>query len=552
VRGSACSVLLCTSRRSSAPRAGGNGVRADRKRGTLPGRPRGEPGRRVGRRYVAGRQDAHVTPPVPHTAHLQPLQGLGIGSGAINHALVVVVVWTAWCRFGLTAMPSILPTASIDSLLEALDAADTAVRNIYRALADDPDLAPARDAELRDLHSKRVELSRRIGMAALTEWRAVRAAVQPVANNSTETASPDQSTTEVALDREATGVVACTPSELEPHPGATDPPASAPLASPAPSSAPLPPEPASNAQLAQWKQTVHSEGLGATTLTSPAASRAPAVQRPWPVTLHEMMCILGPRETELGDPFALADELDALDEVATPERQAQWVRFPIEVQKHWLAHLVARTRAMRDHPSSETVLGRLKRVRAVYPEWAREYVPGHINGLQLKHAPVRETWASDADEHWQALVAALGHELPAARKTPPTRKRRERPVVEVEPTFVEADWPLLPLLRGKTAVIVGGAPKEPNRDRLETYLRLATLDWPLVDGPRRVEAVAQRIAKGAYDLVIVNQAMISHPEAERVLDAAKASRTRWAMVDGYGATAVRQGLDRFLKPAKAG
>jgi hypothetical protein len=39
----------------------------------------------------------------------------------------------------------------------------------------------------------------------------------------------------------------------------------------------------------------------------------------------------------------------------------------------------------------------------------------------------------------------------------------------------------------------------------------------------------------------VNQALISHPEAERILDAAKASRTRWAIVEGYGAMAVRQG-----------
>jgi len=113
---------------------------------------------------------------------------------------------------------------------------------------------------------------------------------------------------------------------------------------------------------------------------------------------------------------------------------------------------------------------------------------------------------------------------------------------------VEADWPLLPVVRGKTAVIVGGAPKEPNRDRLETYLRLAMLEWPLVDGPRKVEAVAQRVAKGAYDLVLVIQSLVSHPEAERILDAAKASRTRWAMVDGYGVTAVRQGIERFLKP----
>jgi len=315
----------------------------------------------------------------------------------------------------------------------------------------------------------------------------------------------------------------------------------------------MPPPPASDAQLAAFKSAVQAKGLGAHVLASPAVTSSPPTQKPWPVTLHELLCLLGPRETDLGDAVALVDELDALDEVGTRDRQLQWVRFPIEVQKHWLSHLVARTRAMRDHPSSETVLGRLKRIRAVYPEWAREFVPGHVNGLQLKHVPICATWADDADDHWRALVEVVGQEVPQARKVPPTRKKKERPVVEEEPTIVEADWPLLPVTRGKTALIVAGAPKEPNRDRLETYLRLATLDWPDIDGPRKVEAVAQRIAKGAYDLVIVNQAMISHPEAERILSAAKQGRVAWAMVDGYGVGAVKAGLERFVKPAsKAG
>jgi hypothetical protein len=264
------------------------------------------------------------------------------------------------------------------------------------------------------------------------------------------------------------------------------------------------------------------------------------------------MCLLGPRETDLDDAVALGDELDALAEVATRERQLQWVRFPIEVQKHWLSHLVARTRAMRDHPSSEGVVARLRAVRAVYPAWAREYVPGHINGLQLKHMSVRQTWEEDADEHWRALCAVVEREIPQARKVPPTRKKKEREVVEEEPTLVEADWPLLPVVRGKTGVIVGGEPREPNRDRLEVYLRLATLDWPLVDGPRKVEAVAQRVAKGAYDVVIVIQTLVSHPEAERILGAAKQGRVKWAMAEGYGVAAVKAGLEMFLAPKKAG
>jgi hypothetical protein len=109
---------------------------------------------------------------------------------------------------------------------------------------------------------------------------------------------------------------------------------------------------------------------------------------------------------------------------------------------------------------------------------------------------------------------------------------------------------LASVMQGKTAVIVGGAPKEPNRERLETFFRLAALDWPLVDGPRKVEAVAQRIAKGTYDVVLVSLTLVAHTESERILDAAKEARVRWAMVEGYGIASVRAGVERFVKPER--
>jgi hypothetical protein len=118
-----------------------------------------------------------------------------------------------------------------------------------------------------------------------------------------------------------------------------------------------------------------------------------------------------------------------------------------EVQKRWLSHLVARTRAIREHPSSDGVLEHLKGIRAVYPEWARQYVPGHINGLQLKHAPIHGTWAKDAEDHWRALGVVLGPDF--AKRVPSTpKKRKERSSVEDEPALVESDWPLLPVVQG--------------------------------------------------------------------------------------------------------
>jgi hypothetical protein len=197
--------------------------------------------------------------------------------------------------------------------------------------------------------------------------------------------------------------------------------------------------------------------------------------------LHEMMCLLGPPDVDLNDSVALLEELDALDEIATPERQKLWVRFPIEVQKRWLSHLVARTRAIREHPSSGGVRDRLKTIRGVYPDWARQYVPGHINGLQLKHLPIHGTWAKDAEDHWQALGDALGSDFApdfgprVTRSTPKKKKERERADAGDEPAVVESDWPLLSLMQGKAAVIVGGAPREPQYSpRLAGDIRTVT------------------------------------------------------------------------------
>jgi hypothetical protein len=137
------------------------------------------------------------------------------------------------------------------------------------------------------------------------------------------------------------------------------------------------------------------------------------------------------------------------------------------------------------------------------------------------------------------------------RSTPKKRKEKDRRSVEDEPAVVEPDWLLLPVAQGKIALLVGGAPKEPNRDRLETYFRLASLDWPLIDGPRKVEAISQRVAKGAYDLVLVIRTLVAHKESERILDAAREAKIPWAMVEGYGAAAVKQGIERFLRPPQA-
>jgi hypothetical protein len=56
-------------------------------------------------------------------------------------------------------------TASdLDTLLEALDRAETAARALYRQLADNPDLAAEYDAGLRERQRKRLDLAQQVGV----------------------------------------------------------------------------------------------------------------------------------------------------------------------------------------------------------------------------------------------------------------------------------------------------------------------------------------------------------------------------------------------------
>jgi hypothetical protein len=100
--------------------------------------------------------------------------------------------------------------------------------------------------------------------------------------------------------------------------------------------------------------------------------------------------------------------------------------------------------------------------------------------------------------------------------------------------------------------MVGGDPREPNRQRLERAFQLASLEWPPVDGPRKVESVVGRITRRTYGLVLVLQPFVAHTESEPVIGAAKTTGTPWAMVEGYGVAAVKLGVERFLGGPRSG
>jgi len=111
---------------------------------------------------------------------------------------------------------------------------------------------------------------------------------------------------------------------------------------------------------------------------------------------------------------------------------------------------------------------------------------------------------------------------------------------------IDPTWFLFPLVRGRRAVLVGGDPREPNRARLERVFQLASLDWPAVYGQRKVDATVARIRCGSLDLVFVLANLVSHKQADAIIRAAKESPIPWALTIGYGVSAIKAALERFL------
>ena len=315
----------------------------------------------------------------------------------------------------------------VDDLLEALDEADASLRALYRLLAEDPDLAGEHEPKLKELHARRLDLAQRVGLATLARRRATAHVVPP------ENVPSVIETSSQTVD----GNGAAAEGVVEPEPPPEDP---------SPPSAP----PASDAQLAQWKSSVRTNGLGSGLRTASSSTTA------WPLVLHGLMETVGPPRDH-GTSVATVEEIDGLDEVSTDDRQQQWVRLPKHVQQLWLSMLVARTRVLKESPSWTETKDRLKAITGRYPPWAKAHTPGHVNGMQLKHMPMQGSWAQDAQHLWDALADLLGEERVVV---PPeaAKKRPKRAVGDEEETpDIDPSWRLLPLVRGRRAE--GGHPR---------------------------------------------------------------------------------------------
>lgn len=440
-----------------------------------------------------------------------------------------------------------------DELLAALDVADARLRAVYRALAEDPELAEVHAAELRELHATRRSLAERVGLRMLAHRRARAEAVLTEAVL-TEAVATEATLTGAALNEAALNEAALTGAALT---GAALNEAAlneaAPESMPAVDSngiAPMPVEarseeaafepPASAQVIDDWKRAAHAQGLG-------QAAYEDRFVETWDTTLDKLMTRLGPpRDLDID----LADELDALDSVGREPVLAEWALLRRDAQQLWLGMLVARTRAAKLVTGlTVTQKARVKTIISRYPPWAGDHRPGHVHGLRVDHAPVHETWSNDARSLWEALRTLRGDERPKAASPAAKKKRVEREErVENGDPPIDPTWPLWSAVRGRRALIVGGDPREPNRKKLEQMFELASLEWPDIAGPRRVDAVVARIQRRTVDIVFVLTGFVDHKQSEPIIAAAKESGITWALSESYGGTSVKAGLERFLKP----
>lgn len=241
---------------------------------------------------------------------------------------------------------------------------------------------------------------------------------------------------------------------------------------------------------------------------------------------------------------------------------APWVY--LSAKKHvLLAHwIVARARAVQDalalefaHRSDDAEA--LASFFSLVGEHIMRHRPGFIWGLMREHQPKHGgDWLEEA-QHFEAVIRQWLDEEEVLRPEPERAKpvkvaqHEEESDGEVErasEASVFDGWPGLAYTQGKRALIVGGQAKASRQEALTQCFGFEQLEW-LNLKPRQVQAVAERIRRGQYDLVFVLRAWSRHSYSKAIFaQRAEAAELGCHVIltDGYGQLQLKQGMERFL------
>jgi hypothetical protein len=271
--------------------------------------------------------------------------------------------------------------------------------------------------------------------------------------------------------------------------------------------------------------------------------------------LHALLDRIGPPPAELvGEARDL--EVERLEQ-GTSEDSFREVRLlPNDLQRSYLRLVTARLNAVRATYGIDVLTReRVGRVLGIIRDYTREFRPGAVYGLSRDHEPKGGTWEADSHYLWHR-IARGDDDAPVSRSAPIHSSRRspDADAEEAEDRDVpgpEPDWPLWPFVRDRTVLMVGGAPRESARVRVERSFAMRELVWSS-DDPRKAQSAEARILSGGYDLVLVLLRFMSHATNEKLLRACGVRDVPYVPVEhGYGATSIRRSLERFLAPRAA-
>ncbi|MFI5296682.1 MAG: hypothetical protein ACHREM_01175 [Polyangiales bacterium] len=368
-------------------------------------------------------------------------------------------------------------------LLETLDEADTALRAMYRELADDPDRLGDGGA-LSVLQRRRLDLATLTGLAMLAASRAQRAADADVVASAPEPVS----------DAEPVVVAPPVPAET----------------------------------VKAWAERFQKERKGVVLCSTSARAAPPPAPLVAPPLRGEVM--LATLLRQLGAPRTLAEEsqllaeIEALESIASEDSIRRWEAIPRSLYATWLSMIVVRVRAAREicgavHQS------RMRKVIGDCAAWARDNRPEWVNGLQFAHVPKGTTWDADGRELWDTLQTALETRNVDGPLRPHSAAPRTVPKKEdAEPVSVADEEPPLTLTQLEAAegtiIIVGNGERSDKLARLQSRTSVKIEWWDCQDSHR----IARRIGHGHVSGLIVLEGFVDHSYFSVVTDAARLYR----------------------------
>jgi hypothetical protein len=293
-----------------------------------------------------------------------------------------------------------------------------------------------------------------------------------------------------------------------------------------------------------------------------------------------------------------------LDAALNPDR---WKGLPAPVQRSVITYLVARLRTA----SSEIAPADLDGAFSSVTRFMQVEQPGFVHGLHRAHPPKRGSWPADAAFAWAGLLdkvpglaEVMAEDAPSRRVEdalreveaagePELRVAAIRAALEVvserhprlvrlaadlvdrleQPEFrglrrairaeladpaeeegaaaeaeLPVDWAGWAKTRGRRAVMIGGSPREPNRQRIERIFGFQSLEWRPAEHRRNgLQTLRNSIRSGGVDLLLVLRDFVGHDADDVLLPACREAGVDWAHVEhGYGTGSVRRAIERYV------